>query len=841
VGDDILSRGDYFLIEGGELLAVGGRPVLPRKIYDLTDEVDIVHGVLMVGGEFTDIYDFDPVITNIISQENSVENEGLYPLQQFYPSSIASVNRFVSVDGEMKQKLVIVPAQFRAPPTETPIVSTTVLYTPTIGTLRRYTSTDLIIFTAKVTETDFFAPSIAAMKAFTDDGSLNFEVQIQDDSGIYTTVVLYRDLSEFKWNPAYLTYDQVSGLFKGSVTPAPSGSIEYFVQSVDMAGNVAMLLNHGLPFELLSSSADSDGDGVKDNVDNCLYRPNPLQLDLDGDGVGNICDLNADGDGAYDIFDSFPLSPTEWFDSDGDGQGNNADLDDDNDGEPDVSDNCWLVPNSAQTDTDEDGWGDACDVDDEPPDVSDAFFLTYEGAADPLQINLTDYITNSVADARAVTNPDHGTLWNLGGNLFLYAPEEYYSGDDSFEYDVCRNGTDPDADTLVCIKATVYIDVEAVADPPTLEVEDTKGIEGQAMPLTITAALVDDDGSETLTVTVDVSTLPTGTVLSQGRLDASTGQWVLSENQLQDLTITIPDDGEHDVYVTATATEKSNGDQASVTYDRTAEVGFADLFVGSIQFQHKVLAVNEPFIVSAYFSDTGTLDSHVATWDWGDGNTCNTDVISDTDCSLTYVPGGLGTIAGTHAYTETGIYTITLTLKDKDDGGAGISELPDIIVSDATGGHVTGGGSIAVEPTACVPPDGASDKYCTGKANHGFIIKYNEDTGQFEGQTTFSFKKGGFDFYTEGIAPYEYLVILGDFAQFKGDGFVSYQGSVESATFVISIKDADLNPNDGLVDDLFGIKITLGSGQEIVNTGLDPKSVYGFGMLVSTGGSIVIH
>jgi hypothetical protein len=39
-----------------------------------------------------------------------------------------------------------------------------------------------------------------------------------------------------------------------------------------------------------SSSFDVDGDGVTDDIDNCLGAPNPTQADEDDDGVGNVCD-----------------------------------------------------------------------------------------------------------------------------------------------------------------------------------------------------------------------------------------------------------------------------------------------------------------------------------------------------------------------------------------------------------------------------------------------------------------------------------------------------------------------------------------------------------------------
>ncbi|NJC89137.1 MAG: hypothetical protein FIB02_11515, partial [Desulfuromonas sp.] len=93
--------------------------------------------------------------------------------------------------------------------------------------------------------------------------------------------------------------------------------------------------------------ADSDGDGVNDNIDNCPSLANADQANFDGDALGDACDPDDDNDGVADGSDAFPLDPMEWADADVDGIGDNAD-------------NCPFVYNPDQADADSDGVGDAC-------------------------------------------------------------------------------------------------------------------------------------------------------------------------------------------------------------------------------------------------------------------------------------------------------------------------------------------------------------------------------------------------------------------------------------------------------------------------------------------------
>lgn len=91
-------------------------------------------------------------------------------------------------------------------------------------------------------------------------------------------------------------------------------------------------------------SKDSDMDGICETNDNCPAVANGNQSDIDGDGVGDVCDDDIDGDTFLNAEDNCPYDANDQTDTDGDLIGDVCDGDDDGDGVADSGDLCFPTP-----------------------------------------------------------------------------------------------------------------------------------------------------------------------------------------------------------------------------------------------------------------------------------------------------------------------------------------------------------------------------------------------------------------------------------------------------------------------------------------------------------------
>jgi hypothetical protein len=146
------------------------------------------------------------------------------------------------------------------------------------------------------------------------------------------------------------------------------------------------------------------------------------------------------------------------------------------------------------------------------------------------------------------------------------------------------------------------------------------------------------------------------------------------------------------------------------------------------------------------------------------------------------------------------------------------------VVYDPNGGFVTGGGWIN-----SLPGYYRTNLLAQGKANFGFVSKYQPGRTTPTGNTEFQFHAGDLNFKSTS---YEWLVVAGSKAIYKGEGTIAGKAGVYG--FLLSAIDGS--------PDKFRIKIWEKESENVVYDTLpegaaddaDPSTTLG-------GGSIVVH
>ncbi len=238
-----------------------------------------------------------------------------------------------------------------------------------------------------------------------------------------------------------------------------------------------------------------------------------------------------------------------------------------------------------------------------------------------------------------------------------------------------------------------------------------------------------------------------------------------------------------------------------------------------------IYQVGTPINFTGTFTDlAGT--THTASWTFD----------AQTSAGIVTEPSGAtpGTVTLTRSFTTPGVYQVSLTVTNQCGGAGTVSTIGVdqfsalIIIYDPNGGFVTGGGWINSPAGAYVP-----DPTLTGKANFGFVSKYQNGQSVPTGNTEFNFKAGNLRFNSTA---YEWMVIAGARAQYRGSGQINGAGDYR---FMLTAIDGQEPGGGG--QDKFRIRIWNNAGGGLVYDNqmnapdsADPTTVLG-------GGSIVIH
>lgn len=193
--------------------------------------------------------------------------------------------------------------------------------------------------------------------------------------------------------------------------------------------------------------------------------------------------------------------------------------------------------------------------------------------------------------------------------------------------------------------------------------------------------------------------------------------------------------------------------------------------------------------VTASITDPGSGDVLTCTFNWDDGG----------PDSVVAAAGGFCNTS--HNFTQAGVYTVTVTGSD-DDGGTDTDSIL-IVVYDPTAGFVTGGGTIDSPPGAY-----PADPLLEGLATFGFVSRYQKGAKVPIGQTEFEFHAAAFNFHSDA---YQWLVVTGAMAQYKGTGTVNGNGNYG---FLLTATDGQVTGGGGV--DKFRIKVWNKSAGDMI-------------------------
>ena len=257
-----------------------------------------------------------------------------------------------------------------------------------------------------------------------------------------------------------------------------------------------------------------------------------------------------------------------------------------------------------------------------------------------------------------------------------------------------------------------------------------------------------------------------------------------------------------------------DGAGATATATTTVSIGNVAPALTSLACPAAPLAIGSVATIQVSFTDPGIIDTHSVLVEWGDGETST---IADANAGF----------ATSHAYATANVHRVVVTITDSD-GGSVSQAYEYAVVYDPSAGFVTGSGSIESPAGAY-----AADPALSGTARFGFLSRYQKGTTEPTGQTHFQFHAAGLLFRSTS---YQWLVVSGPMAQFKGEGSVN---GTSGYSFILTATDGQVNGGGGA--DGFRIRISGPGGVVYDNVSAGGTGLNDANPQALSGGSIVIH
>lgn len=219
--------GQYFTLNG-QSSGETGEPIQPHFAYDSALSGTVSHGVIFTGGSYSVTPAFNPVIA-VPRSTNGDDGEGPIPARgTITPQMRESADTSAGGVGN-----------------ETNLVVHTGNWNINTGEESIFNDMQFVVYYSNAAD--------KTMPVITDPGvngfhtvsgtTASFAAEVTDDTGVYRVLVTYEDAASSQWKTLDLAYNAATSKWEGSLTL--TGDILYFVQAVDVSGNVGILSEGG--------------------------------------------------------------------------------------------------------------------------------------------------------------------------------------------------------------------------------------------------------------------------------------------------------------------------------------------------------------------------------------------------------------------------------------------------------------------------------------------------------------------------------------------------------------------------------------------------------------------